>query len=268
MNKPIQSVSQDLQSAYNQQYSDSSLEWRDLGAKYKAENIANVCAGVAFQKALDCGAGNGSILKFLDGSSVAADLYALEISDSGISELKKRELQNLKEVKKFDGYRIPYPDLMFDMAYCSHVIEHVEHPRMLLRELARVSKYQVFEIPLDYAINADRDIQYFLSYGHINIYTPTLFKYLLKSEGFQIMNERFTNATEDVVRFNWYRNMGRKKTLANEIRLKLIPLRNVMKKTLYGRRRYEEYGYSAYTCLTKCTGRLEIFKSPAPNQQF
>ena len=32
-----------------------------------------------------------------------------------------------------------------------------------------------------------------------------------------------------------------------------------MKKMLFGRRRYDEYGYSAYTCLAKCGGELKIF---------
>ena len=33
------------------------------------------------------------------------------------------------------------------------------------------------------------DIQHFLSYGHINIYTPTLFRFLLKSEGYEFISE-------------------------------------------------------------------------------
>jgi ubiquinone/menaquinone biosynthesis C-methylase UbiE len=235
-------------------------EWRELGGKYKAQNILSVCRGRSFSRVLECGAGEGSILKFLDASNIASQLYAIEISDSGIEQIRKRRLAKLSEVRKFDGYSIPYPDRMFDMAYCSHVIEHVEHPRLLLRELKRVSELQVFEIPLDYSINADRSIEQFLSYGHISIYTPTVFRFLLRSEGYEIIGERLTNAAQELIRYDWYRNMGRRKSLANELRLKWVPLRNAIKRTLYGRRRYEEFGYSAYTCLVKGAGELKVLK--------
>ena len=79
---------------------------------------------------------------------------------------------------------------MFNMVYCSHVIEHVEHPRILLREIGRVSEFQVFEIPLDYSCDVNKKVQHFISYGHINIFTPALFKFLLLSEGFEIISEK------------------------------------------------------------------------------
>lgn len=252
------SVAKGLQAAYNEQYSDEMTEWRELGGKFKAHNILSVCGGRRFSKVLECGAGEGSILKFLDRTDIASELYALEISDSGIEQIRKRNLPKLREVKKFDGYGIPYPDKLFDMAYCSHVIEHVEHPRLLLRELKRVSKWQVFEIPLDYSINADRNIKHFLSYGHISIYTPTVFRFLLRSEGYEILEERLTNAQEELIRYDWYKNAGRKKSLVNELRLKWIPVHSALRRALYGKRRYEEYGYSAYTCLAKGVGELIV----------
>lgn len=212
-----------LQSAYDEQYSDNMVNWRELGGKYKAKNILRVCEGMKFSKVLDCGAGEGSILQKLDDTSLSSDFYALEISDSGISQINKRGFQNLREVKKFDGYNIPYSDKEFEMAYCSHVIEHVEHPRLLLRELKRVSKYQVFEIPLDYSINADHEIVHFLSYGHISLYTPTTFRFLLKSEGYKIIKELLSHVNEEVIRFNWYQNLRRKKSLTNELKLRFLP---------------------------------------------
>ena len=259
MNQSIGGVAKTLQSAYNEQYSDKMTEWRELGGKYKAENILNVCSGMSFTKVLECGAGEGSILMFLENSNIISELYALEIADSGIYQIKKRKLQKLREVRKFDGYEIPYSDKMFDMVYCSHVIEHVEHPRLLLRELKRISKFQVFEIPLDYSVDADRNIEHFLSYGHISVYTPTVFRFLLKSEGYEIISERLTHQENEVIRFNWYKNMGRNLSLLNELKLKLRPLRNILKRTIYGKRRYNEYGYSAYTCLAKGVDELKVF---------
>lgn len=259
MNQPITQVTKTLQSAYDEQYTDKMTEWRELGGKYKAENILNLCKNHKFTKVLECGAGEGSILKFLDASHVFSELHAIEISDTGIQQIKKRNLGGLKEVKKFNGYEIPYSDKEFDMVYCSHVIEHVEHPRILLREIKRVSKFQVFEIPLDYSIGVDENVKHFLSYGHINIYTPSLFNFLLKSEGYEIINDILTHTNKEVIRFSWYKNLKRKKTITNELALQLGSFLKLMRRIKLGKKRYRENGYSAYTCLTKETGDLKIF---------
>jgi ubiquinone/menaquinone biosynthesis C-methylase UbiE len=252
-------VAKTIQAAYDEQYDDRMTEWRELGGKYKAANILNVCKGYRFSKVLDCGAGEGSVLNALNRSSAFSDLYAIEISDSAIAQINKRELKKLKEVKKFNGYEIPYSDKEFDMVYCSHVIEHVEHPRILLREIQRVSEFQVFEIPLDYSIEVDEKVDHFLSYGHISVYTPSLFKFLLKSEGYEIVAEVLAKMDNEVLRFNMYKNMGLEKTMMREIVLNLRPFRDFLKRVKLGKKHYKEYGYSTYTCLTKGGASLSIF---------
>lgn len=251
-------VGASLQAAYDGQYTEEASAWRDVGGKYKAENILHVCRGREFGRVLDCGAGDGSVIKYLAASGVFNELYALEISDSAISLLEKRGLPVLKEVRGFDGYAIPYGDGYFQMAYCSHVVEHVEHPRALLRELARVSKYQVFEVPLDYSVGVDARIEHYLSYGHINVYTPSLFRFLLRSEGFVVKNDLLTHIPNEVRRHNDYINMGLKKTLLRELRIAMLPFLRAAKKAVYGSRKFDEYAYSAYTCLTERTGRINI----------
>jgi ubiquinone/menaquinone biosynthesis C-methylase UbiE len=259
VNQPITEVAKALQTAYDERYSDESAEWRELCGKYKAENIIKVCGNNRFTKVLECGAGEGSILKHLDESGVFPELHAIEISDTGVTQIEKRNLARLKSAKKFDGYEIPYSDKEFDLVYCSHVIEHVEHPRLLLREIKRVSHFQVFEIPLDYSIGVDRKFEHYLSFGHINIYTPSLFKFLINSEGFEILNELLTHTNNEVTRFNWYRNMNLEKTAKRELALHLQPLRNLLRRIKRGKDGYKEYGYYAYTCFTKGGGELKIF---------
>ncbi|MFN3382205.1 MAG: class I SAM-dependent methyltransferase, partial [Runella zeae] len=172
-------ISSNLKSVYDQQYAQADTHWRDIGARQKAENIIKLCKKYNFDKLLDVGAGDGAVLKELDKHDFVKELSAVEISNSGIEKINSRQLNSLKEVKLFDGYSIPYDDKTFQLATCSHVIEHVEHPRILLREIARVSTYQFFEIPIDFSLFVDQKIEHFLSYGHINIYTPALFKFLL-----------------------------------------------------------------------------------------
>ena len=252
-------VSPTLQAAYDEQYSEESTPWRELCARYKADNIEAVCAGQRFARVLECGAGEGSILKFLECDGFCNELTAIEISDSGLRQIAGRQLRTLREARKFDGYRIPYADGSFDLAYCSHVIEHVEHPRILLRELRRVAQHQVFEIPLDYASRVDRHCKHYLSYGHINVFTPATFKFLLISEGFEILRERHTRNPSQVIRFNWYKNMGMRHNWLGEMKLLLWPFYRALRRLQLGASLYKELEYSAYTCLTRSGGSLNVF---------
>jgi ubiquinone/menaquinone biosynthesis C-methylase UbiE len=184
----MQNVSSELKEKYDSFYVDSVEKSRYIGAIKKADNICKVVLGQKFDTLIEIGAGEGSILSILDNTDISKELYALEISTSGIEKINSRNIKKLIEAKLFDGYSIPYADKQFDLAICSHVIEHVEHPRLLLREIKRISKQQVFEIPIDYSTKLDKKLNHFLSYGHINIYTPQLFNFLLLSEKFIINN--------------------------------------------------------------------------------
>jgi len=164
----MSNASTQVQDTYNQQYHSENNEWRQLGGQQKAKNILDLCSRFKSAKTIDIGSGNGAVIA-----------------------IQERQLKSLKSVQKFDGYKIPFDNKSFELSLCSHVIEHVEHPRLLLREIARVANYHYFEVPIDFSFYVDQKIQHYLDYGHINIYTPALFKFLLKSEGFEVIDERF-----------------------------------------------------------------------------
>src|SRR5204863_6063089 len=114
----------------------------------------------------------------------------------------------------------------------------------LLREMKRVSDFQVFEVPLDYSIAVDEKVKDFLSYGHINIFTPSLFKFLLKSEGYEILSEKFSCLSPEVIRYLWYNsNEKKKKTFVREMRLKLFPAKRFLLRAILGKRKYEEFTF-------------------------
>jgi len=182
-------ISENIKKSYSGQYNTESVAWRNTGARYKAENIVNLARDITFRNVLEVGAGEGSILNWLSQWNFSDDLNCVEISESGIAQIKAKNIANLKEVLLFDGYKIPYADNHFDLVYCSHVLEHVEHERILLREIKRVSKYQIFEVPIDFSFYVDKKLKHFLNYGHINIYTPSLFRFLLKSENFEVKRD-------------------------------------------------------------------------------
>ena len=122
-------VNTDLQNTYNDYYDESISQWRELGARQKVQNIINISKGYQFEKVIEVGAGDGSILAEINRRNFARELYAVEISDSGIEAIKNRNLPSLIEVQKFDGYKTNYSDDYFDLVILSHVLEHVEYPR-------------------------------------------------------------------------------------------------------------------------------------------
>ena len=198
-------VSVDLKSMYDSQYSDCTEEWRKIGAVGKAANIMKLTNGQSFASVLEVGAGDGNVLAQLAGRGFSSRLSAAEISDSAIRQIKKKGIPGLEDVRKFDGYRLPFAYQQFDLAICSHVLEHVEHPRELLREIRRVSRQQVFEVPIDFSHRVDKKFHHFYEYGHINIFTPALFNFLLYSEGFEVVKSKGTMYRREVIDFQYDR---------------------------------------------------------------
>jgi ubiquinone/menaquinone biosynthesis C-methylase UbiE len=135
---------------------------------------------------LDVGAGEGSLLFELDKEGLADDLYAVEISASGIEEIRKKKISRLREVQQFNGYKIPYGDKQFDLGVSIHVLEHVEHERLFLHELKRIAKNVVIEVPLEHTINVSKAIRMSSSGGHINFYTVETLVNLLDTVGLKV----------------------------------------------------------------------------------
>lgn len=245
-----QIITGSVKTAYDAFYQQHDEAWRMLGAKYKAQHIIDVCKGHTFNKVLEVGAGDGSILKLLAEQDFARDYYAVEISESGVEHIKARNIPTLRSVQIFDGYHLPFEDESFELIILSHVLEHVEHERLLLRELKRVAKYCVIEVPRDYKADVDKKIKHFLAYGHINIYTPTSLRYLLKTEGFDIVSDLTSMIEPEVTRFNTYVNQKKPKSLMTDLK---ISMEYSIKKgliALSGKKKSEEMA-NAYTVLCK-----------------
>ena len=251
-------TSGNVKNAYDEFYKSHDEAWRMLGAKYKAQHIIDVCKGQSFKKVLEVGAGDGSILKLLSDQNFAPEYHAVEISDSGVAHIKSRDIRNLISVQEFDGYKLPFEDDSFDLIILSHVLEHVEHERLLLREIKRVSKSFVIEVPIDYKTNVDKRIRHFLAYGHINMYTPTSLRYLLQTEGFEIKKDLTSIIGPEVTRFNTFINQKKPKTFINKFK---ILAAFVVKNTLVELSdKFKEKLANAYTVLcTKTDKQADIF---------
>lgn len=243
-------ISGDVKTAYDEFYQKHDEAWRMLGAKFKAQHIIDVCKGHNFKKVLEVGAGDGSILKYLSDANFAPEYHAVEISDSGVAHILSRKIKGVSSVQEFDGYKLPFDGDSFDLIILSHVLEHVEHERLLLREIKRVAKHCVIEVPRDYKPGVDKRIKHFLAYGHINVYTPTSLRYLLHTEGLEVEKDLTSMIEPEVTKFNTYVNQKRAKSLVTDLKIGAeYAVKGALAK-LFGKKMSEQLA-NAYTVLCK-----------------
>jgi SAM-dependent methyltransferase len=147
---------------YDRAYSMSGSEaqlyagWRALGAIGKADHVMALCArgGVQPRSTLDVGCGDGALLADLAGRGFGGRLIGAEISEPAARIASSRP--QIAEVARFEGRELPFATGSHDLGLLSHVLEHVPAPTDLLREVARVCRAVVIEVPLEANLSARR----------------------------------------------------------------------------------------------------------------
>jgi len=92
---------------------------------------------------IDLGCGNGSLLKKLvEEKNVIA--HGIELSLSGVEACRNKGLDVSQS--RIDE-KLPFKDLEFDFSICNVTIQMVMYPEILLKEMKRISKYQIISFP-------------------------------------------------------------------------------------------------------------------------
>jgi SAM-dependent methyltransferase len=191
----VTDVQERVSAQYQHYYADGPSEWRRLGALDKAANIIALCAGLPVKSVVEIGAGDGSVLARLSELGFGETLHAVEISSSGVEVIRQRAIPRLVRCDLFDGSRIPHDSGRFDLAVLSHVIEHVEHPRQLLYEAARIARWVFVEVPTE---DMSRRAADYVpdAVGHINFFSPRTIRWLLQSSGLTVLRQKTTNPSK------------------------------------------------------------------------
>jgi methionine biosynthesis protein MetW len=149
-------------------------------------------------RVLDLGCGNGALLARLK-KEKNIDCSGLEISESGVEVCRRRGLN--VQLGRIDE-RLPFKDNEFDYAICNVTIQMVMYPEVLLREMKRVSRYQIVSFP-NFAFWKNRlDLMFYgrmpkrmlfgytwYSTGHIHQLSINDFRQLVKDvEGLSIVS--------------------------------------------------------------------------------
>ena len=198
-----------LQRNYDDYYAEDISEWRELGAIDKVSNIRALCSSLQPASVIEIGAGDGSVLQRLAQSGFGQTHFALDISASGVERIRGRQIPSLVECRQFDGYTVPYADAQFDLAILCHVVEHVEHPRLLINEAARVASHVYVEVPLEHNRGLPGNFVWD-SVGHINFYTAQTIRLLVQSCALEVLAQRESHPPREQYEYR----LGRKGALA------------------------------------------------------
>uniref|UniRef100_A0A832G853 Methyltransferase domain-containing protein n=1 Tax=Ignavibacterium album TaxID=591197 RepID=A0A832G853_9BACT len=94
-------------------------------------------------KVIDLGCGNGFLIKLLK-ETKNCNVKGIEISDSGVQISRRRGLDVNKG--RIDE-KLPFSENEFDYSICHVTIQMLMYPETLIREMNRISRYQIISFP-------------------------------------------------------------------------------------------------------------------------
>ena len=127
---------------YEQQHASNirlSGETPTYFARYKVQDVAQLCAGQPPSRILDFGAGVGASVPHWREAFPEASLTCLDVSQRSLDIARERH-PGAADYCIFDGVTIPFPAGSFDVAFAACVFHHIdsEDHVPLLCELRRV----------------------------------------------------------------------------------------------------------------------------------
>lgn len=182
------------QAFYESSYAASGetfRRWRQLGAVIKAGHVCELIKALpAPREVIEVGCGDGAVLVELGRRGVGTRRVGIDIASAAIA--LAAEESEITEARVFDGTRIEEGDDSFDLAICTHVLEHEADPEPLLHEITRVARRAVIiEVPLERNLAARREAARALSQnaGHVQRFDRVAIRRLIAATGWPVRSE-------------------------------------------------------------------------------
>lgn len=186
---------------YEGRYDERALAWRRLGAADKARNVLALLGAEQPAAVLEVGCGTGALLAALAERGCGRQHVGVDVADPSAH---RDPAAAALDLRRYDGLRLPFDGRSFDLAIASHVIEHLNEPRRLLAEMARVARRWIYvEVPCELHLRTtQRALQQSLAIGHINAYTPESFQLLLETSGLAVRRMGLFDHSRATLRFH------------------------------------------------------------------
>jgi SAM-dependent methyltransferase len=125
---------------------------------------------------IDLGCGRGDSVDLFRAVDPSVRWVGLDLA--GSREFEERSRSDA-DFRTFDGLVLPFADASVDAVFCKQVLEHVEHPHEVLRDVARVLR------PGSRFAGSTSHLEPYHSRS-VGCWTPYGLKRLLESTGFQL----------------------------------------------------------------------------------
>jgi SAM-dependent methyltransferase len=151
-----------------------------LADHYARRLLGGRAAGDAPPRVMDLGCGPGDSVDLF--RSVRPDVSWVGVDIAESPEVAAR-MRADAEFVTFDGRQLPFDDATFELVYCKQVLEHVEHPRELIAEVARVLA------PGGHLAGSTSQLEAFHSLSTLN-WTPYGFTRIAEDAGLEVVELR------------------------------------------------------------------------------
>ena len=173
---------------------DYETEWLRRTARLKADAVVRLLAaeGLRPDSILEVGAGTGAVIGELRRRGVGTAHYAVDYSAEAVAVLERMEPGVQAAVADVTETPDPLGAGPYDLAFASHVVEHLEEPEAFLRALGAVPvEWFIAEVPLEDLVfgrlksvvksRAEHPA------GHVQFFTPASFTRLLERSGWRVL---------------------------------------------------------------------------------
>ncbi|MDX6646589.1 MAG: hypothetical protein QOK40_2316 [Miltoncostaeaceae bacterium] len=137
-------------------------------------------ARLGARRVVDLGCGAGDSVDLFRSVDASVSWVGVDIEAS--PEVAERTRADAEFVT-FDGRTLPFEDATFELVYCKQVLEHVEHPRELVAEVARVLE------PGGHLAGSTSQLEAFHSRSTFN-WTPYGFTRVAEDAGLEVVELR------------------------------------------------------------------------------
>lgn len=172
------------------EYLRNNPDWHAADGSWKAANVIAILRknGLAPATVCEVGTGSGEVLKLLADDRPEGRYLGFDISPQAIEIAKSKARRGLdfKWGSPFED------DIRYDLALALDVFEHVPDYLGFLRNMTKISDYQVYNIPLDLSVRSAFKPRLLMDHrtriGHLHYFNKDTALATLEDTGHQVID--------------------------------------------------------------------------------